>query len=75
MAPPLNPNDLVTFEELTITNMWEVAAIREVLEKKGLLSKPEIFDANRELRRQNPTHALKYPPPPSSALGVVLNRC
>ncbi len=36
MASQLDPNDLVTLEELTISNMWEVAALIEVLEKKGL---------------------------------------
>ena len=39
MASPLDPNDLVTLEELTIANMWEVAALIEVLEKKSLLPK------------------------------------
>jgi len=34
MASPLDPNDLDTLEELTITNMWEVAALIEVLEKR-----------------------------------------
>ena len=29
MASPLDPNsDLVTLEELTIANMWEVAALK-----------------------------------------------
>ncbi len=39
MATPFDPNDLVTFQELTISNMWEVAALIEGLEKKGLLPK------------------------------------
>ena len=55
MAKPLDPDDLVTLDELTISNMSEVAAIREVLERKGLLTKAEILEAIRELRRQNPT--------------------
>ncbi len=29
LASPLDPNDLVTPEELTIANMWEVAAFRD----------------------------------------------
>ena len=33
MAQPLDPNALVTLEELTISNLWEVAALVEVLEK------------------------------------------
>ncbi len=28
MASPLDPNDLVTLEELTISNLWEVAALK-----------------------------------------------
>ena len=28
MANPLDPNDLVTLEALTIANMWEVACAR-----------------------------------------------
>ena len=39
MATPLDPNDLITLEALTIANMWEVAAVIEVLEKKGILPK------------------------------------
>ena len=39
MASPLDPNNLVTLEELTISSMWEVAALIEVLEKKGILPK------------------------------------
>ena len=54
MASPLNPNDLVTLEELTISNMWEVAAVIEVLEKKGAMKKQDILDAIRELRQKNP---------------------
>ncbi len=36
MAQPLHPKEIVTIEELTISSMWEVAALIEVLEKKGL---------------------------------------
>ena len=30
MASPLDPNDLITLEELTFSNMWEVASLIEV---------------------------------------------
>jgi len=39
MANPLDPNALVTLEELTLSNMWEVAALIEVLEKKCIQRK------------------------------------
>jgi len=54
MAFPLDPKDLVTLEELSISNMWEVAALIEVLEKKGVMKKQDILDAIRELRQKNP---------------------
>ncbi len=54
MAQPLNPKELVTLEELTISNMWEVAALIEVLEKKGVMKKQDILHAIRELRQKNP---------------------
>ncbi len=54
MATPLDPNDLVTLEELTLSNMWEVAALLDVLKKKGVMKKQDILDAIRELRQKNP---------------------
>jgi len=41
MAQTLDPNDLVTLEELAISNMWEVAALIEVLIKKGTMTSCE----------------------------------
>ncbi len=33
MAEPLDPNALVTLEELAISNMWETSALVELLER------------------------------------------
>ncbi len=54
MATPLDPNEIITLEELALSSMWEMAALVEVLEKKGVLKKQDIFDAIRELRKKNP---------------------
>ena len=54
MAKSLDPKDLVTLEELALSSMWEMAALVEVLEKKGLLTKQDILDTIRELRLKNP---------------------
>ncbi len=54
MAEKLDPKEIVTLEELAISSMWEMAALVEVLEKKGLLTKQDILDAIRELRKKNP---------------------
>lgn len=46
--------DTMSFEEATISNMWEIAAIVEVLERKGLCAKQDLYDIIEELRRKNP---------------------
>ncbi len=44
----------MSLEEATISNMWEIAAIVEVLERKGMCTKQDLFDVIAELRKQNP---------------------
>ena len=44
----------MSLEEATISNMWEIAALVEVLERKGLCSKQDLFDIITELRQKNP---------------------
>lgn len=41
-------------EELAISNMWEIAALVELLESKGMYTKQELFDIIAELRKQSP---------------------
>ncbi len=40
MAEKLDPKELVTLEELAISNMWEHAAPVELLEREGILKPP-----------------------------------
>ena len=44
MAEHLNPKDLVTIEELAISNMWETSALVELLERKGNLTRQDMLD-------------------------------
>ncbi len=44
MAEPRDPKDLVTIEDLAISNMPEITALVEVLERKELLTQQEIYD-------------------------------
>ncbi len=53
MAEPLDPNDLVTLDDLALSNMWETSAVVELLERKGILTKQEVLDMMQELRRQH----------------------
>ncbi len=55
MAEKLDPKELVTIEELAISNMWETAALVELLERKGILTKQEVLAMIQELRQREPT--------------------
>jgi hypothetical protein len=46
--------DSMSIEEATISNMWEIAALVEVLERKGLCTKQHLYDIIAELRQKNP---------------------
>ena len=43
--------DSMSLEEATISNMWEITAIVEVLERKGLCTKQNLYDIITEFRR------------------------
>ncbi len=60
MAEKLDPKEIVTLEELAISNMWETAALVELLERKGILTKQDVLDMIQELRQREPT---AIPPP------------
>ena len=55
MAEPLDPTDRLTLDELAISTMWETAALVELLERKGILTKQEVLDMIQELRQRDPT--------------------
>lgn len=46
--------DTMSLEEATISNMWEIAALVEVLERNGLCSRQDLFDIITEFRKRNP---------------------
>ena len=46
--------ETMSIEEAAVSNMWEIAAIVEVLERKGLCSKQDLYDIISEFRRKNP---------------------
>jgi hypothetical protein len=46
--------DTMSLEEATVSNMWEIAAIVEVLERIGLCKKHDLYDIITECRRKNP---------------------
>jgi len=44
----------MSIEEATISTMWEMAALVEVLERKGICTKQDLYDAIAQLREKNP---------------------
>jgi hypothetical protein len=43
----------MSIEEATVSNMWEIAAIVELLEQKGLCTKQELHTIIDELRHHS----------------------
>ncbi len=43
------PNDLVTLQELTVSNAYEISAVVAILVRKGILTHAEVLD---EIARQ-----------------------
>lgn len=50
MAEKLNPKELVTFEELLMSNTIEQEALVNLLEKKGIITKKELLEEIKRLR-------------------------
>lgn len=48
----------MTTEEAMISNIWEMAAIVEVLERKSLCTKQDLYDIITEFRRKNPRASI-----------------
>ena len=55
--PPMSDQrpkrDSMSLEEATVSNMWKIDAIVEVLEPKGLCTKHDLYDIITEFRRKN----------------------
>ncbi len=52
MAEKLNPRQVVTFEELLMTVLYEQEALRRVLVRKGVLTNEEVLEEVKVVRRE-----------------------
>ena len=52
MAEKLDPQQVVTFEELLRAMMFETEATRRVLVRKGLISDEEVLEEIKAVRRE-----------------------
>ena len=50
MAKPINPKEIVSIEELVISNMYEIEALIEVLIRKGIVSKEELMEEIKKMK-------------------------
>jgi len=50
MAEKLDPKEVVTFEELLMSNMYTQEALINVLVQKGIISKEEVLEEIKRLR-------------------------
>lgn len=51
MAEQLPKEEIVTMEELVVSHMYEMAALVTLLEKKGIISKAELIDEIKNLKK------------------------
>ncbi len=52
MAEPMNQRDVVPFEEVLRSCLYEQEAVRRLLVRKGLLTDQEILDELQTVRRE-----------------------
>lgn len=51
MAEKLKPEEVVTFEELLMSNTYTQEALVNLLEKKGIITKRELLEEIKLLKR------------------------
>jgi hypothetical protein len=54
MSDPIDPKAFLNLCEMAIDNMYELAALGELLEQKGVMTKAEIIAFAKELKRKTP---------------------
>ena len=52
MAKPLDPKEIVTVQELAISNMLELETLRQLLFEKGIITKDEFIAKFKKLDRE-----------------------
>ena len=52
VAIPLDPKEIVTVQELAISNMLEIEALRQLLFEKGIITEDEFIAKFKKLDRE-----------------------
>jgi hypothetical protein len=54
MSDPIDPKAFLNLVEMTIDSMYELEAIGELLEQRGVMTKEEIIALAKDLKRKTP---------------------
>ena len=52
MAKPLDPKEIVTVQELAVSNMLEIETLRELLFEKGIITEDEFIAKFKKIDRE-----------------------
>ncbi|MFX0201969.1 MAG: hypothetical protein ACFFCW_38145 [Candidatus Hodarchaeota archaeon] len=52
MAIPIDPKQIVTVQELAVSNMLEIEALRQLLFEKGIITQDEFIESYKKLNRE-----------------------
>jgi hypothetical protein len=52
MAEPLDPEEVVSIEELAISNIYEIEALIEVVARKGIVNKKKLEEIENMRNRK-----------------------
>ena len=52
MAKPLDPKEIVIVQEIALSNMLEIEALRQLLFEKGIITKDEFLAKFKKLDRE-----------------------
>ncbi len=78
MPDPIDRKDFLKLCDMSIDSMYELAALGELLEKKGLLTKHEILSLATELKHQKPLadatdlHAQRFTPKENAVIEQIM---
>jgi hypothetical protein len=52
MADKLDPKEIVTFEELLMSNIYTQEALVNLLDKKGIIDKKDLLEEIKRLKKE-----------------------
>ena len=72
MPDPVDPKAFVNLCDMSIDSMYELAALGELLEQKGLITKQEILTLATALKHQNPP-AQSFTPQENAVIEQIMD--